>query len=49
MDISCSKCAWAEYCKGKENKYCKDNSYIFFTSKEDKELCDLMCGGNEDE
>lgn len=29
--------------------YCIENDYILYTTKEDKELCDMMCGDVEDD
>ena len=47
----CSTCIWSKVCicKGTEKDFCTNNLHILYASKEDKELCDMMCGEVEDD
>lgn len=45
----CSTCVWSKVCKGMEKDFCTNNLHILYASEKDKELCDMMCRGNENE
>lgn len=45
----CSTCVYSKVCKGMEKDFCTNNLHILYATKEDKELCDMMCGGVEED
>ena len=47
--MKCFDCEWLDYVGNMFCQYCIENDYILYTTKEDKELCDMMCGEVEDE
>lgn len=47
--MKCFDCGWFNCADNMFCQYCIKNDYMLYTSKEDKELCDIMCGGNENE
>lgn len=49
MKISpkCYACVYCQTCDKKNEERCASQNYIMFTTEEQKELCDLMCGNGE--
>lgn len=45
----CYMCAWCQQCDKVTEEKCSEKDYILFATKEEKEMCDLICGGTEDE
>lgn len=46
--MKCFDCEWLDCVGDIFCQYCLDTNCIY-TSKEDKELCDMMCGDIEEE
>ena len=44
FDCDCFDCVGNIFCQ-----YCIQNDYIQYSTKEDKELCDMLCGDIEDD
>ena len=42
--MKCFDCDWLDCVGNMFCQYCIENDYILYATKEDKELCDMMCG-----
>lgn len=49
MNPRCYSCIYCQTCTKEQEEKCKEVNYILLTTKEAKELCDLMCGEVQDE
>ncbi len=49
MNSICYGCVYCQTCDKENEKRCASQNYIMFTTEEQKELCDLMCGEAEDD
>ena len=47
--MKCFDCDWLDCVGNIFCQYCIENDYMLYATKEDKELCDMMCGEVEDE
>ena len=47
--MKCFDCGWLDCVGNMFCQYCIENDYILYATKEDKELCDMMCGEVEEE
>lgn len=47
--MKCFDCEWIDCVGDIFCQYCLDTNCILYISKEDKELCDMMCGDIEEE
>ena len=48
MNSRCYGCVFCQSCDKENEKKCASQHYIMFTTKEQKDLCDLMCGEVEE-
>lgn len=48
-NLRCYACAYCQICSKEQEIKCASRDYILFTTEEQKELCDLMCGKIEEE
>ena len=48
-NIKCYICVFCQTCDKEQEEKCKQNNYMLLTTKQDKELCDLMCGEPQNE
>ena len=49
MNSYCYGCVFCQSCDKEQEIKCASRDYILFTTEEQKELCDLMCGKIEEE
>ena len=49
MNPQCYICVHCRQCDKEQEKKCRELKYILFTTEEQSQLCDLMCGGNDDD
>ena len=47
--MKCFDCDWLDCVDNMFCQYCIENDYILYATKEDKELCDMMCGEVEED
>lgn len=47
--MKCFDCGWLDCVEDIFCQYCFDTDCMLYTSKEDKELCDMMCDDVEEE
>ena len=47
--MKCFDCEWLDCVGNIFCKYCIENDYMLYATKEDKELCDMLCGEVEEE
>lgn len=45
--MKCFDCGWFDYVGNMFCQYCIENNYMLYTTKEDKEFCDMLCGDVE--
>lgn len=45
-NIKCYACVWFKQCDKELEEKCKERDYILYATQKDKELCDIMCGGD---
>ena len=45
----CYICVYCSQCNKVQEEKCEKMDYALFTTEEQKKMCDLMCGGAEDE
>ena len=48
-NVECYTCVYCKNCDEIQEKKCSELNYALLTTKEAKELCDLMCGTGEDD
>ena len=48
-NFECYTCVYCQDCDEIQEKKCAEINYALLTTKEAKELCDLMCGTGENE
>ena len=48
-NAKCYGCIYFLQCDKRIEMKCSDNNYFLFTTKQDKELCDMLCGGVEND
>lgn len=44
QNLRCYACIYCTTCDKKQEEKCENENYILYTTKEEKELCNLMCG-----
>lgn len=47
--VNCYICVHCQQCDKIQEEKCKELNYILFTTEEQSQLCDIMCGGIEDD
>lgn len=47
MNSRCYGCVFCQSCDKENEEKCASQHYIMFTTEEQKELCDLICGNGE--
>ena len=46
-NLRCYACIYCQTCDKEQELKCANEHYILFTTEEQKQLCDLMCGEAE--
>lgn len=49
MNPQCYICVHCRQCDKEQEKKCREMKYILFTTEAESQLCDIMCGGIEDD
>ena len=48
LNPKCYICVYCQQCDKLQEERCRNMDYVLFTTEEQKELCEIMCGGIED-
>lgn len=46
-NFKCYSCIYCSICSNEQEEKCESEDYILYTTKADKELCDMFCGKAE--
>ena len=49
LNPKCYACAYCQQCDKEQELKCREMNYALFTTKEQQKMCELMCGGVEDD
>lgn len=49
LNPKCYACTYFKQCDKEQEMKCRELNYILFTTEEQSQLCDIMCGRVEDE
>jgi hypothetical protein len=47
LNPKCYACVYCQQCDKEQEQKCRKLNYALFTTEEQKQMCELMCGGIE--